>query len=116
MGGPFADLELTEAQQSQLRAKLDAEGPKTTDREAMKAKFESMKKDKEAKLQSFKQDGFDAAAFVTPPAGREKSGPRAHGDRMLNHLAVLVPILTLEQREKLAQKIEQGPPARPQRH
>lgn len=120
MRGPLGlleDLGVTEAQRTQIQAKLDAQRPSVADREAkheamkakfgtMKAKFETMKKEREAKLQTFKQPSFDAVAFVTPAAGAEKLGPRAHGDRVLQDLAVIVPLLTPEQREKLAQKIE----------
>ncbi|HEY6557826.1 MAG TPA: Spy/CpxP family protein refolding chaperone [Polyangiaceae bacterium] len=114
MRGPMGlleDIGVTEAQRTQIEAKLDAQRPSKADREArheaMKAQFEAMKNEREARLQTFKQASFDAAAFVAPPAGAEKLGPRAHGDRMLTHLAVIVPLLTPEQREKLAQKIEQ---------
>lgn len=114
MRGPMGlleDIGVTEAQRTQIEAKLDAQRPSVANREAkheaMKAHFETMKKEREAELQTFKQASFDAAAFVTPPADAEKIGPRAHGDRMLTHLAVIVPLLTPEQREKLAQKIEQ---------
>lgn len=112
--GPMGLLEgigLTEAQRAQIEAKLDAQRPTAADRDAnhaaMKARFETMKKEREAKLQTFKQPSFDAIAFVTPPARAETIGPRGFGDRMLNDLAVIVPLLTPEQREQLAQKIEQ---------
>jgi Spy/CpxP family protein refolding chaperone len=109
--GLLESIGVTEAQRTQIEARLDAQRPSKADREAkfetMKAKFEIMQKEREFRLQTFKQPSFDAAAFVTPPAGAERIGPRAHGDRILKDLAVIVPVLTPEQREKLAQKIEQ---------
>ncbi len=109
--GLLEDIGVTEEQRAQIVAKLDAQRPSDAERqakhEAMKAEFESMKKERDAKLQTFKQPSFDAARFVTPPANIEnKIGPRGHGDRMLQDLAVMVPLLTPEQREKLAQNIE----------
>lgn len=119
--GPMAHLlgglDLTDAQKEQIKTKLEANRPappSDADREAMKAKFESMKKDMEAKLESFKADAFDANAFVTPPAGLDK--PQGHADRMATDLQIVVSVLDQAQREKLAAKIEQGPPARPMRH
>lgn len=116
LGHLVAGLDLTQEQQAQLKAKLEADRPARPtegDREAMKAKFESMKKTMDAKLQSFKADDFDANAFVTPPADAPKMGPQDHGDRMAKELSIVVSVLTPAQREQLAQKIEQGPQARP---
>ena len=112
-GGFLADLELTQAQKDAIQAKLEAQrptAPSAANREAMKAKHEAMKKDLDTKLQTFKADTFDATAFVTPPAGAKPPGAEeAHGGPG-NELAVIVPILTPAQREKLAQRIEQGQP------
>ena len=69
-----------------------------------------MKTAMDAKLQSFKSDSFDAKAFVAPPANAPKIGGPA--DHMAKELSAVVSVLTPAQREKLAQKIEQGPPAR----
>jgi Spy/CpxP family protein refolding chaperone len=116
LGHLVAGLDLTQEQQAQLKAKLEADRPARPtegDREAMKAKFEAIKKTMDAKLQSFKADDFDAKAFVTPPADAPKMGPQDHADRMAKELAIVVSVLTPAQREQLAQKIEQGPPARP---
>lgn len=97
---PFAhDLDLTDAQKEQLKAKLEANRPKID--------FEAVRTEMKAKLESFKADAFDATAFVTPSA----PPPKMDG----NPLADLVSILTPEQREILAKKIEAGPPAMPQR-
>lgn len=94
-GGPFArDLDLTDAQKEQLKAKFEANHPKPD--------FEALKAEMKTKLESFKASSFDATAFVTPskppvpPAG--------------NPLGDLVSVLTPEQREILAKKIEAGPP------
>lgn len=131
MGGFLQGLELTQEQKDAIKTKLDADRParatevnaqdREAKREAMKTKFEAMKKEMDAKLQSFKSDSFDANAFVTPPvrdgANNGKmgawgpKGERGHGPK---NLAVIVSVLTPAQREKLAQRIEQGPPARPE--
>jgi Spy/CpxP family protein refolding chaperone len=109
-GGPMGHLteglDLTQAQKDQIKAKLDADRPappSEADRTAMKAAMD-------AKLQTFKADNFDANAFVAPPANAAKLG--GPSDHMAKELNAVVSVLTAEQREKLAQKIEQGPPAR----
>lgn len=94
---PFAhDLNLTDAQKEQLKAKFEANHPKPN--------FEAIHAEMKTKLESFKSDNFDATAFVTPSAQFQ---PKMDG----NPLADLVSILTPEQREILAKKIEAGPPA-----
>lgn len=99
-GGPFSeDLNLTDAQKEQLKAKFEANHPKPD--------FAAMQAEMKTKLESFKADSFDANAFVTPSAQFQ---PKNDG----NPLADLVSVLTPEQREILAKKIEAGPPAKPQ--
>jgi Spy/CpxP family protein refolding chaperone len=103
-------LDLTKDQTDAIHAKLaaNAPAPKTdAEKEAMKAKHEEMKKEMEARLQTFVADDFDAKAFVAPP--KDAPAMMAHENPMLKDLAVIVPILTPAQREKLATKIEQGP-------
>ena len=109
MGGLLGDLQLTQAQKDQIEAKLQADKPSDADREAMKAKFQAMHQEMKTKLESFASDNFDATAFVAPPADVAQK-PRE--DRMAKNLAVVVSVLDASQREKLAQKLEQGP----QRH
>jgi Spy/CpxP family protein refolding chaperone len=93
---PFGqDLQLTDAQKQQLQAKFEANHPK--------ADFAAIHAEMQTKLESFKADDFDATAFVTPTAQL----PKLNG----NPLADLVSVLTPEQREILAKKIEAGPPA-----
>lgn len=118
LDGLLEGLDLTSAQQETIRTKTAAiTGPSDADREAMKTKFEAMKKDREAKLQSFKNDEFDATAFVAPPVNADAAAHKqSHAARMAEQLSVVVSVLDAAQREKLAQKIEQGPPARPQGH
>lgn len=110
LGGLLADLELTPAQKEAIKTKLDALKPadaQRPDREAMKAKFDEMKKEMDAKLQTFKGDAFDASAFATPPASMPKFTPSQ--DHRSAELSAIVSVLDQSQREKLAQKIEQGP-------
>lgn len=101
-GGPDMafgnDLNLTDAQKEQLKTKFEANRPKID--------FAAVRADMKTKLESFKADNFDATAFVTPPAQLQ---PKTAG----NPLADLVSVLTPEQREILAKKLEAGPPAMP---
>ena len=108
----LADLDLTQEQKDAIKTKLEAQRPakpSEEQREAMKAKFESMRSAMQVKLESFKGDKFDATAFVTPP--KDLAGPPAGGMNRVNHLAIITSVLTPAQRETLAARIEQGPPA-----
>ena len=110
LGHLLKGLDVTKEQKEQIRAKLAQTKPSEADREAMKAKFETMKKERDAKLLGFESDTFDAKAFVTPPA-RPDQGVEGRA-RMAKELSAVVSVLTPAQREKLAQRIEQGPKAR----
>jgi hypothetical protein len=104
----FASLDLTPDQKAQIEAKMKANkpAPKTeAEREAMKAKFVAMKKERSERLQTFASDSFDVAAFLARPEGAQ---PKMHGAGRTSKLALILPILTPEQREKLALKIEAG--------
>ena len=111
-GGPMgllAGLDLTQEQKDAIKAKLEAQRPakpSAEQREAMKAKMETARAAMKAKLESFKGASFDATAFVTPP----KDLPRPEMARVgQDPLAVITPLLTAEQREVLASRIEKGP-------
>lgn len=107
--GMLAGIELTAEQKKALEAKLEVARPAqptAEQREAMKARMESMRAERKAKLESFKSDNFDANAFVAPP----KDLPRPEWTPK-NPLAEIVPLLTPEQRETLAARIEKGPAA-----
>jgi Spy/CpxP family protein refolding chaperone len=104
----FASLDLTADQKAQIEAKMKANQPaqKTeAEREAMKAKFVAMKKERSERLQTFVSDQFDVAAFLARPEGAQ---PKMEKPARMSKLAIIVPILTPEQREKLALEIEQG--------
>jgi Spy/CpxP family protein refolding chaperone len=113
--GLVADLDLTDAQKETLRQKLEAArppAPSAEDREARKAAHEAMRADYKARLESFTKDTFDANAFVARPANAQKPdglGKGAPHEHMLTELAVVTEVLTPAQREKLAQRLEQGP-------
>lgn len=110
MMGMLEGLDLTQAQKDEIKTKLEANRPaKPTEeqREAMKAKFETMRTEMQAKLQTFKSDTFDATAFVTPP--KDFAPPATMQGPRTNPLAVITSVLTPAQREKLAVRIEQGP-------
>jgi hypothetical protein len=111
--GPFGpwldDLGLSQAQKDSLRAKLDADRPDASDRASFEAKHAEHEVAMKAKLETFVSDSFDANAFVAPPAdGAAGKPPKRRDD-----LAVIVSVLDAAQREKLAEKIEQGPPPGP---
>ena len=108
MGGLLEGLDLTAQQRDAIKAKFEANRPSEADRAAMEAKFAAHKQEMAAKLATFSNDTFDATAFVTPPADAKPDA--AHRP---NELALIVPILDAAQREKLAERIEQGPPAHP---
>jgi Spy/CpxP family protein refolding chaperone len=113
MGHMVEGLDLTRAQEDAIRAKLDAQRPSPptdADRAAMKAQHEAMRAAMDAKLQAFASDTFDATAFVTPPAGAVKA-PGDHGDHFARELSIVTSVLDAAQREKLAARIEAGPPA-----
>jgi Spy/CpxP family protein refolding chaperone len=95
-------LGLTEAQQQAIRTKL-AEERAADDRPTKDQKMR-WKAERESKLQSFASATFDAKAFV----GDGGFAKRGHG-RMLERLAIIVPILTPAQRDALAAKVERGP-------
>jgi len=108
MHGLFAELDLTKAQEDAIRAKLDADRPKPTDadRAAMKQRFELVRSEMLARLQTFSNDAFDANAFVARPSSAPE-GDRA--DFMVKRLSVVASVLDAGQREKLAARFEQGP-------
>jgi Spy/CpxP family protein refolding chaperone len=104
-GGPLGfllhDLGLSDAQRTSIETALgDAGvGPKGRARPDV----EDMKRKIEAALDAFEKDGFEAADVLPePPAG---AGPH----ELIEVLAVVVPLLTDEQREQLADRIEEGP-------
>ena len=114
MGGMLEGLDLTQAQQDSIKTKLEAQrpaAPSEADRAAMKSQHEAMRTAMQTKLQTFATDSFDATAFVTPPAGAPAmKGPGA--ERFATDLQIITSVLEPAQREKLAARIEAGPPAR----
>ena len=62
-----------------------------------------------AKMETFATDSFDAKAFVAPPADAPRGAMMHPIARMVNELAVVVPLLTPAQRETLAAQLEKGP-------
>jgi Spy/CpxP family protein refolding chaperone len=114
-GGPMLEgLDLTQAQKDAIKAKLEAERPAapTEEQKAQwKAQHESMRAAREAQLQTFKGNSFDAKAFVTPP--QMNGAGLKPNERRVNHLAVITSVLTPAQREILAKRIEAGPQAQP---
>jgi Spy/CpxP family protein refolding chaperone len=115
-GGPMhmlEGLELTQDQKDAIKTALKTNAyaarpaePTEAQKTAMKARLETMRAERKAKLESFKGSSFDANAFVTPPARP------VHDDAnktRVNPLAVITEVLTPAQREKLATRIEQGP-------
>ncbi|MEO7328252.1 MAG: Spy/CpxP family protein refolding chaperone [Minicystis sp.] len=117
-GGPLGhmlrDLDLSEAQRTDIHKALEAQRPAAPDADAMKKQRETMRATMKARLESFVEDSFDAAAFAKPPAGPEGQGPMGraqHVEHMVKELSVVLPLLQPAQREKLAALLEKGPPA-----
>jgi Spy/CpxP family protein refolding chaperone len=102
--GLYAGLNLTQEQKDAIKAKLGAQATAKPSVEDRKAHLAAARASMQAKLDSFASDSFDAKAFVARP---QNAGRVGH-DRT-NRLAVLVSVLTPEQREILATRIEQGP-------
>jgi Spy/CpxP family protein refolding chaperone len=103
------DLDLTDLQRDAIKKALAAEfgGHERPDAEAMKKHHEERKAAMKARLESFASDRFDAQAFAAPP--KDMPAMKNPGERMHKMLAVVVPLLNETQREKLAQRIEEGP-------
>ncbi|MGK4008876.1 Spy/CpxP family protein refolding chaperone [Sorangium sp. So ce1036] len=112
-GGPLGHLlrglDLRDEQRAQIDKALEGVRPSAAERGARKEDFAAMRAEMRARLATFAEDRFDANAFL-PAAGAQK-GPRAHLDRMVDALAAIVPILDETQRNALADRLEQGPPA-----
>lgn len=103
------DLDLTDLQRDAIKKALAAEfgGHERPDAETMKKHHEERKAAMKARLESFASDRFDAQAFAAPP--KDMPAMKNPGERMHKMLAVVVPLLNETQREKLAQRIEEGP-------
>ena len=113
VGHMVEGLDLTTAQEDAIRARLDAHRPSPpaeADRAATKAQHDAMRAAMEAKVETFASDTFDATAFVTPPAGAVM-GPDDRASHFADALAIVTRVLDAAQREKLAARIEAGPPA-----
>lgn len=103
------DLDLTDLQRDAIKKALATElgGHERPDPATMKKHHEEMKAAMKARLESFASDRFDAQAFAAPP--KDMPAMKNPGERMHKMLAVVVPLLNETQREKLAQRIEEGP-------
>jgi Spy/CpxP family protein refolding chaperone len=114
-GGPLGHLlgglSLTDAQRTSIDSALAAQRPTAVDREAMKKQFEARAAGMRARLETFAADTFDATAFVAPPTDAPQGGMMHPLARMVNQLAVVVPLLQPAQRETLAALLEKGPSA-----
>lgn len=113
-GGPLGHmlsaLSLTAAQQTSIDSALAAQRPAAVDHDAMKKQFEARGALMRARMESFAADTFDAKAFVAPPADAPQRAMMHPLARMVNELAVVVPLLEPAQRETLAAMLEKGPP------
>jgi Spy/CpxP family protein refolding chaperone len=104
--GMLRDLDLSDAQKEQLRAARESAAPDGEGfAEHAKKRGEHMKK----LLAAFASDRFDARALApTDVAEPARRGAQAK----VKHLHALLGVLEPAQREKLADKIEGGPPPR----
>ena len=98
------DLELTQAQQSQLEAARQRAGLQRPDKAQMRQRFAEHKKHMDAMLSAFEKADFNAKNLDLA-AKFKKHGGKFHA-RKAEQLKVLVPILTPEQRGKLADRME----------
>jgi Spy/CpxP family protein refolding chaperone len=110
LGHLLGDLSLTDAQRTSIDSALAAQRPAAGASDAMKQKFEARGAAMKAKMETFAADSFDAKAFVAPPADAPQGAMMHPMARMVNDLAVVVPLLTPAQRETLAAQLEKGPP------
>ena len=103
------ELGLTDAQKDQIQDVMYAQfkknrGEMRAKRGEMRAKWGQRKADMKAAAEAFKSDSFDArslAAFQHRPGFAKQKG-----QRMIAFSEAVLPILTAEQREKLATMIE----------
>lgn len=115
-GGDFVEMllhgiDVDDAQRTKITAALEAAGlaPSEDKAEDRKDMHEQMKAKMEAALEAFQKDVFVADDVVpAPPAKMKHGGPKD----FVKALEVAVPLLTVEQREALADRIEAGPPGR----
>jgi hypothetical protein len=103
-------LDVTAGQEQEIEAKLTAAhpGPSETERAALSAQHDAMRAGMRAKLETFASDSFVGTAFVTPPGGPMKPGGPSG---FLTDVAIVTSVFDAAQREKLAERIEAGPPA-----
>lgn len=116
-GGDFVGMllhgvDVDEAQRTKIAAALTAAGlspseDKADDREQM---HEQMKAKMEAALDAFQKDVFVADDVIPAPPAKMMHGPAPKD--FVKALEIAVPLLTAEQRDALADRIEAGPPGR----
>ena len=97
------ELELDAAQQKKVEPLLTKDAPMPP--AAMDAERDAMKKRTDALLTAFEGDAFDAKKLEAPAMHKKM---REHMTARLAVLAKILPILKLEQREKLAASMEKG--------
>ena len=97
MGGPlmeaWKELDLTSDQRDQLKElfKKEIAGGKP-----MREAFAGHREERKQALESFKSDSFDGTALLAPPKGEDRA------EKMVHFAAKALPILTPEQRAKVA--------------
>lgn len=104
-------IELEDAQREKIDAALQAAGlaPNDDDADAHQQLHQQMKAKMEAALEAFQRDVFVADDVVPAPPAKRMAGPGGPKD-FVKALEVVVPLLTVEQRAALADRIEAGPP------
>jgi Spy/CpxP family protein refolding chaperone len=105
--GLVRGLDLTEEQQTKLRALRDEAKPERTDFGAMKGQF----RERGTKmLDAFASDSFDAAKLM----GDNDPSTQARGraEQQVKHIRDLAAVLTADQRGKLADNLQRGPQKR----
>jgi Spy/CpxP family protein refolding chaperone len=105
--GMMRGLDLTEEQQTKLRALRDDARPDRPDFGAQKGQFRDRG---EKMLEAFASDSFDAAKLMGDNDPSKHARERA--EQHVNHIRQVAGVLTADQRAKLADNLERGPAKR----
>ena len=104
-GKMLRGLDVTDEQRAAIETALaDAGLDRRPDHDAKKAMKAEMKERRAAMLDAFSGADFEASSQLPPPAKMAN-----HHEHFLATLAVVTPILDVDQRAELANRIEEGP-------
>ena len=104
LGHLMRELDLSDTQRDAVKKAMADAGLNPPDHDAMKAKFEAIHTSRKAMVDAFATDSFDADKFLPEADGKG----REHLGQMVTATKATLPILSVEQREKLAGLLESG--------